>query len=129
MAWHTLSSPGIFFLQVSPYPLILSLENHCSVEQQAVMATHLCTILGSKLLTKPLSSQPLQDLPSPEVRRSRLGPFIQASCPSAFLTESFVAMTFVAGAEGAHPDKREKADSSPGPAGEGRQLCQLLLQL
>ncbi|XP_062263533.1 1-phosphatidylinositol 4,5-bisphosphate phosphodiesterase delta-3-A [Platichthys flesus] len=52
--------------KASPYPLILSLENHCSVEQQAVMAKHLRTILGSKLLTKPLSDNPLKDLPSPE---------------------------------------------------------------
>ncbi|XP_034450454.1 1-phosphatidylinositol 4,5-bisphosphate phosphodiesterase delta-3-A isoform X1 [Hippoglossus hippoglossus] len=52
--------------KASPYPLILSLENHCSVEQQAVMAKHLRTILGSKLLTKALSDNPLKDLPSPE---------------------------------------------------------------
>uniref|UniRef100_A0A3Q3XKS3 Phosphoinositide phospholipase C n=1 Tax=Mola mola TaxID=94237 RepID=A0A3Q3XKS3_MOLML len=79
---HTLTSKVTFkevietinqyAFKVSPYPLILSLENHCSVEQQAVMATHLCTILGSKLLTKPLSSQPLQDLPSPEVLKGRI---------------------------------------------------------
>lgn len=45
------------------------------MEQQAVMAKHLCTILGSKLLTKPLSSQPLKDLPSPEVQHTQLDPF------------------------------------------------------
>lgn len=54
--------------QASPYPLILSLENHCSVEQQAVMAKNLRSILGSKLLTKPLPSEPPKDLPSPEVQ-------------------------------------------------------------
>ncbi|KAM7387292.1 hypothetical protein PAMA_009761 [Pampus argenteus] len=56
----------------SPYPIILSLENHCSVEQQAVMAKHLRTILGSKLLTKPLSVQPQKDLPSPEELKGRI---------------------------------------------------------
>ncbi|KAM9392351.1 1-phosphatidylinositol 4,5-bisphosphate phosphodiesterase delta-3-A [Pholidichthys leucotaenia] len=55
-----------YAFKVSPYPLILSLENHCSVEQQAVMAKHLRTILGRKLLTSPLSKQPLTELPSPE---------------------------------------------------------------
>ncbi|XP_030592187.1 1-phosphatidylinositol 4,5-bisphosphate phosphodiesterase delta-3-A [Archocentrus centrarchus] len=55
-----------YAFRTSPYPLILSLENHCSVEQQAVMAKHLRTILGNKLLTKPLSDQPLKELPSPE---------------------------------------------------------------
>uniref|UniRef100_A0A667YQQ8 Phosphoinositide phospholipase C n=1 Tax=Myripristis murdjan TaxID=586833 RepID=A0A667YQQ8_9TELE len=58
-----------YAFKASPYPLILSLENHCSVEQQAVMAKHLRTILGSKLLTKPLSDRPLKDLPSPEELR------------------------------------------------------------
>ncbi|KAI3359617.1 hypothetical protein L3Q82_013999 [Scortum barcoo] len=60
---------GQYAFKASPYPLILSLENHCSMEQQAVMAKHLRTILGSKLLTKPLSDQPLKDLPSPEELR------------------------------------------------------------
>lgn len=57
-------------LQASPYPLILSLENHCSVDQQAAMAKHLRTILGNKLLTKPLSDKPLKELPSPEVQNT-----------------------------------------------------------
>ncbi|XP_036408122.1 1-phosphatidylinositol 4,5-bisphosphate phosphodiesterase delta-3-A-like [Megalops cyprinoides] len=61
-----------YAFKVSPYPLILSLENHCSVEQQAVMARHLRTILGDKLLTKPLSSQPLKNLPSPEDLKGRI---------------------------------------------------------
>lgn len=54
-------------LQASPYPLILSLENHCSVEQQTVMARHLRSILGDKLLTKPLDDISPLILPSPEV--------------------------------------------------------------
>uniref|UniRef100_A0A674BC99 Phosphoinositide phospholipase C n=1 Tax=Salmo trutta TaxID=8032 RepID=A0A674BC99_SALTR len=56
-----------YAFKASPYPLILSLENHCSVEQQAVMARHLRSILGDMLLTKPLNEQQLQSLPSPEV--------------------------------------------------------------
>ena len=32
------------------FPVILSFENHCSVEQQRVMAKHLVEILGGKLL-------------------------------------------------------------------------------
>uniref|UniRef100_A0A8C4NRD3 Phosphoinositide phospholipase C n=1 Tax=Dicentrarchus labrax TaxID=13489 RepID=A0A8C4NRD3_DICLA len=61
-----------YAFKASPYPLILSLENHCSVEQQAVMAKHLRAILGNKLLTKPLSGQPLKDLPSPEELKGRI---------------------------------------------------------
>uniref|UniRef100_A0A4W3HHA1 Phosphoinositide phospholipase C n=1 Tax=Callorhinchus milii TaxID=7868 RepID=A0A4W3HHA1_CALMI len=31
------------------YPVILSIENHCSVPQQKAMARHLCEVLGDKL--------------------------------------------------------------------------------
>uniref|UniRef100_A0A7N8Y9D9 Phosphoinositide phospholipase C n=1 Tax=Mastacembelus armatus TaxID=205130 RepID=A0A7N8Y9D9_9TELE len=61
-----------YAFKASPYPLILSLENHCSVEQQAVMAKHLRTILGGKLLTKPHTDKPLKDLPSPEELKGRI---------------------------------------------------------
>ncbi|TNN85881.1 1-phosphatidylinositol 4,5-bisphosphate phosphodiesterase delta-3-A [Liparis tanakae] len=61
-----------YAFKASPYPLILSLENHCSVEQQVVMANDLRTILGSRLLTKPLSAQPPKDLPSPEELKGRI---------------------------------------------------------
>ncbi|KAI5629394.1 1-phosphatidylinositol 4,5-bisphosphate phosphodiesterase delta-3-A, partial [Silurus asotus] len=61
-----------YSFKVSQYPLILSLENHCSVEQQAVMAQHLRSILGSALLTKPLSDKPLNHLPSPEELKGRI---------------------------------------------------------
>lgn len=55
-----------YAFKASPYPLILSLENHCSVEQQTVMARHLRSILGDKLLTKPLDDISPLILPSPE---------------------------------------------------------------
>ncbi|XP_061086740.1 1-phosphatidylinositol 4,5-bisphosphate phosphodiesterase delta-3-A-like [Conger conger] len=61
-----------YAFKASPYPLVLSLENHCSVEQQEVMAKHMRTILGEKLLTQPLNGQPLKDLPSPEELKWRI---------------------------------------------------------
>lgn len=54
--------------QQSPYPVILSLENHCGLEQQATMARHMKTILGDMLLTETLDGQVPRVLPSPEVR-------------------------------------------------------------
>lgn len=56
------------FSQVSDYPVVLSLENHCSLEQQEVMARHLSTILGSSLITSPLGDSMPTHFPSPEVR-------------------------------------------------------------
>ncbi|XP_056152662.1 1-phosphatidylinositol 4,5-bisphosphate phosphodiesterase delta-3-A [Lampris incognitus] len=61
-----------YAFKVSSYPVILSLENHCSVEQQAVMARHLRSILGNKLLTKPLSSLDPNCLPSPEALKGKI---------------------------------------------------------
>uniref|UniRef100_A0A3B4ZJ38 Phosphoinositide phospholipase C n=1 Tax=Stegastes partitus TaxID=144197 RepID=A0A3B4ZJ38_9TELE len=79
---HTLTSKVLFVevietineyaFKASPYPLILSLENHCSVEQQTVMARHLKSILGDKLLTKPLSGLDSCCLPSPEDLKGKI---------------------------------------------------------
>nr|XP_057918440.1 1-phosphatidylinositol 4,5-bisphosphate phosphodiesterase delta-3-A-like [Doryrhamphus excisus] len=61
-----------YAFKASPYPVILSLENHCSVEQQNVMAQHLRSILGDKLLTKPISSLQSNVLPSPEDLKGKI---------------------------------------------------------
>ncbi|NXG57180.1 PLCZ1 phosphodiesterase, partial [Hemiprocne comata] len=50
----------------SDYPLILSLENHCSPRQQEVMAEYLEKILGDKLLTSTIGDTVVTQLPSPE---------------------------------------------------------------
>ncbi|TNN46500.1 1-phosphatidylinositol 4,5-bisphosphate phosphodiesterase delta-1 [Liparis tanakae] len=55
-----------YAFKTSDYPVILSLENHCSVEQQEVMARHLSSILGSALVTSPLGEGMPTDFPSPE---------------------------------------------------------------
>lgn len=49
----------------SKYPVILSIENHCSLEQQQVMADYFFFILGDLLLTEPLPDHE-EDWPSPE---------------------------------------------------------------
>ncbi|XP_063076777.1 1-phosphatidylinositol 4,5-bisphosphate phosphodiesterase delta-3-A [Engraulis encrasicolus] len=66
---HTINE---FAFKASPYPLILSLENHCSVEQQAEMARQLRSILGDKLLTRPLNDKELHNLPSPEALKGKI---------------------------------------------------------
>lgn len=79
---HTLTTKILFrdVIQVvrdhaftlSPYPVILSLENHCGLEQQAVMARHLRNILGDMLVTQALDSQNPEELPSPEQLKGRV---------------------------------------------------------
>ncbi|KAI9017519.1 PLC-like phosphodiesterase [Gaertneriomyces semiglobifer] len=56
---------------VSPYPLTLSLESHCGLEQQAVMAKILRDILGDALIHKPLADNE-DKLPSPESLKNRI---------------------------------------------------------
>eukprot|EP00064_Thunnus_orientalis_P004803 superscaffoldBa00000448_g4815 len=56
----------------SDYPVILSLENHCCVEQQAVMAHHMSSILGSALVTSPLGDGMPTNFPSPEELKGKI---------------------------------------------------------
>jgi Ca2+-binding EF-hand superfamily protein len=51
--------------RVSPYPVILSLEMHCSMEQQEMCAKIFKDILGDMLVSKPCAANETA-LPSPE---------------------------------------------------------------
>jgi phosphatidylinositol phospholipase C delta len=57
---------GEYAFEASPYPLIISLENHCSLNQQVMMAELIEKYLG-KYLIDPSSVPPgpLKSLPSP----------------------------------------------------------------
>uniref|UniRef100_A0A673A7R0 Phosphoinositide phospholipase C n=1 Tax=Sphaeramia orbicularis TaxID=375764 RepID=A0A673A7R0_9TELE len=61
-----------YAFKVSEYPVILSIENHCSVEQQRVMAHHLNHILGDKLLKSTLDGKAPIGLPSPEDLKGKI---------------------------------------------------------
>ncbi|KAM4612448.1 1-phosphatidylinositol 4,5-bisphosphate phosphodiesterase delta-3-like, partial [Discoglossus pictus] len=79
---HTLTSKILFkdvittirdyAFKYSPYPVILSLENHCGLEQQVTMAQHLLEILGDLLVTQPLESMETEHLPSPEALKRKI---------------------------------------------------------
>ncbi|XP_069554907.1 1-phosphatidylinositol 4,5-bisphosphate phosphodiesterase delta-4 isoform X1 [Brachyistius frenatus] len=79
---HTLTSKILFkdvvstvkeyAFKASDFPVILSLENHCGVEQQTVMARHLSQILGDALLTTLLDGQVPQQLPSPQELKGKI---------------------------------------------------------
>ncbi|XP_059811799.1 1-phosphatidylinositol 4,5-bisphosphate phosphodiesterase delta-3-like isoform X2 [Hypanus sabinus] len=57
---------------VSPYPVILSLENHCGKEQQTVMARHLKGILGDMLVTATIDGKVPKELPSPQALKGKI---------------------------------------------------------
>ncbi|NXN50357.1 PLCZ1 phosphodiesterase, partial [Rynchops niger] len=79
---HTLTSKILFHsvIQVidkyafvaSDYPVVLSLENHCSPKQQEVMAEYLENILGDKLLTSTIGDTDVTQLPSPEALKFKI---------------------------------------------------------
>ncbi|XP_058797020.1 1-phosphatidylinositol 4,5-bisphosphate phosphodiesterase-like isoform X2 [Phymastichus coffea] len=57
------------------YPLILSLENHCSKTQQCKLAKYCDEILGDLLLKEPLKEYPLEpgvSLPSPSALKRKI---------------------------------------------------------
>ncbi|KAL0968709.1 hypothetical protein UPYG_G00270570 [Umbra pygmaea] len=103
---HTLTSKILFkdvimtieqhAFEVSPYPVILSLENHCTPSQQDVMALYLTSILGDKLLSTSLiqSTQP-GELPSPNalkykilIKNKKLSPLSQREAGGGRETDS-----------------------------------------
>ncbi|KAM5334996.1 1-phosphatidylinositol 4,5-bisphosphate phosphodiesterase zeta-1 isoform 1-T1 [Glossophaga mutica] len=55
----------------SDYPVVLSLENHCSPSQQEVMAENLQSILGDTLLSDVLDDY-AHELPSPEALKFKI---------------------------------------------------------
>uniref|UniRef100_A0A3B4ZX07 Phosphoinositide phospholipase C n=1 Tax=Stegastes partitus TaxID=144197 RepID=A0A3B4ZX07_9TELE len=54
------------------YPVILSIENHCSVPQQKKMAQYLIEILGDKLDVSSIKADESGRLPSPETLRGKI---------------------------------------------------------
>ncbi|XP_015743367.1 1-phosphatidylinositol 4,5-bisphosphate phosphodiesterase eta-2 isoform X2 [Python bivittatus] len=56
----------------SEYPVILSIENHCSVTQQKKMAQYLTEILGDKLDLSSVNNEDPTKLPSPESLKGKI---------------------------------------------------------
>ncbi|XP_037346556.2 1-phosphatidylinositol 4,5-bisphosphate phosphodiesterase eta-2 [Pungitius pungitius] len=56
----------------SPYPVILSIENHCSVPQQKKMAEYLREVLQDKLDLSSVNVHECKKLPSPEILKGKV---------------------------------------------------------
>lgn len=85
---------GKYAFLASPYPLILSLEVHCSLEQQIAMATILRNVLGEKLVLEPFMTN-CMILPSPQELKHRILVKVKGSAKheSTLLNSDFRAMT------------------------------------
>ena len=55
-----------YAFKASEFPVILSIENHCSLVQQRRMAVILKEVLKNSLLTEPLQGIGMQSIPSPK---------------------------------------------------------------
>lgn len=62
---------GKYAFVASQYPVILSLEVHCGVEQQIIMAETLRAMLGDRLVVAPLISNSMT-LPSPQELKNKI---------------------------------------------------------
>ncbi|XP_014464534.2 1-phosphatidylinositol 4,5-bisphosphate phosphodiesterase delta-1 isoform X1 [Alligator mississippiensis] len=60
-----------YAFKTSPYPVIISLENHCSLEQQKKMAEHMKDILQDMLLMAPVDGN-ISNFPSPEQLKGKI---------------------------------------------------------
>ena len=57
----------------SPYPVIISAEVHCGVQQQAFIATIMSDVFGDALVKAPVDGRPkIETLPSPEDLKGRV---------------------------------------------------------
>lgn len=60
-----------YAFRTSDYPVILSIENHCSVPQQVVMVRVMSAVFGDRLIQAPLAENE-SALPSPEQLRFKI---------------------------------------------------------
>jgi Ca2+-binding EF-hand superfamily protein len=79
--------------KVSDYPVVLSIENHCSIEQQRLMAKYFRQTFGSHLLMEPHDEKSTR-LPSPDalknkiiVKGKKLPAEVLANCDGASTSE------------------------------------------
>jgi hypothetical protein len=68
--WEVIAAIKQYAFNKSDFPVILSLENHCSLPQQERMADYLKSILGEHLVVPPLDENGA--LPSPQSLRRKI---------------------------------------------------------
>lgn len=73
----------LFFLVLPSYPIILSIEDHCSIVQQRNMAAYFKKVFGDMLLTKPVDIV-ADGLPSPHQLKKKI--LIKVRSPLLFFS-------------------------------------------
>lgn len=81
------SAIASYAFMASPYPIIISAEVHCGVQQQKVLVKILKEVFGDALVTAPLGSEKEwqeETLPSPEQLKYKI---MFKVCPALSLTD------------------------------------------
>lgn len=63
---------NMYFDNLFRYPVILSIENHCSIQQQKKIAQYLREIFGDKLDVRDALSRDSKTLPSPQSLQGKI---------------------------------------------------------
>lgn len=79
---------------VCRYPVILSIEDHCSVVQQRNMATHFKKVFGDLLLTKPVDNN-AEELPSPYQLRRKILIKVHTQKPTPVINHNLYFFQFI----------------------------------
>jgi phosphatidylinositol phospholipase C delta len=99
---------GQYAFEASQFPLILSLEVHCSAIQQQAMVDVLVEHLGEKLVREPITSNSTK-LPSPQELRNRI--LIKVKAPDT--TIAMLPGADLTGMAGVTPHRRKRSVSTP----------------
>lgn len=80
---------GEFAFKTSPYPVVLSIENHCSLVQQEIMADIMVDLLKEKLLLPDFLTVDDANLPSPEAMKYKI--LVKGKRPTSVATTAVTA--------------------------------------
>ncbi|EGX52559.1 hypothetical protein AOL_s00007g547 [Orbilia oligospora ATCC 24927] len=105
---------GKYAFVASQYPVILSLEVHCGVEQQIIMAETLKIMLGDRLVIAPLISNSMT-LPSPQELKNKI--LIKVKGHDDLILFSSEISDTMLGSSSVHPAVKGRAQKDVGVTG------------
>ena len=123
-----ISTIGKYAFIASPYPVTLSLEVHCSLEQQVKMADILVNILGERLITEPFMTNSMI-LPSPQELKHRILVKVKGSGPEGLTLQDRDADAMERSGLSGKNFAFGRSGSSSGAFGGGRSSSRSSLRL
>lgn len=87
--WYCTFNLPTYLWSSYSYPIILSIEDHCSIVQQRNMATHFKKVFGDMLLTKPVDIA-ADGLPSPNQLKRKILIKVRSHVEKSFFFRCFI---------------------------------------